>query len=84
MAKYSFLVAVGLFTLPALVLAAEPTPPPAKADEGKVVCRRIAEIGSLAKTTKICKTRKDWKATRDGARAETQTMTQAINAASSN
>jgi hypothetical protein len=35
----------------------------------KVICKRYTETGSLAKITKTCKTKRDWDADRDAARA---------------
>ena len=47
----------------------------------KVRCKRLAETGSLAKVTKICRTERQWREIRDAGRNETRQM---LDAAGSN
>ncbi len=44
-----------------------PTPSPNAAD--KIVCKQFAETGSLVRTEKICKTRRQWDIDRANIRA---------------
>lgn len=55
-----------------LLIAAEPLTaaasqadlPPAKQDEGEMICKRFTELGSRLTNKKVCKTRKEWEESR--------------------
>ncbi len=85
MLKLHHVVALALLATPGAAFA-EPTDSNAAkaAEEQKMVCRRIPDTSSLARSTKVCRTRKDWKAVQEASRKEATDMTQSVNASSSN
>lgn len=54
--------------------AEQAKPQPKAKDPNEVVCKRELQIGSLVKTTKICRTRADWTRAREDAQNEGERM----------
>src|SRR3712207_4754372 len=76
MKKMNVLLACALASIPAASFAAEvPAANVELNEDAKVVCRKVAETGSLAKFTKVCRTRKEWKLLQQRSRQETEQMT---------
>jgi hypothetical protein len=79
---------ISTFVLATLLAADAPATtaqaaPPAS-EEAKMICRRIAEIGSRVRTQRICKTKQEWAAEREENRrmidrAQTQRGTAGTN-----
>lgn len=67
-----------LVAAPALVAAQQPAAggqPEAKAKQERRICRRIDEIGSIARSRRECRTRAEWDALAERQRANSPTMT---------
>lgn len=66
-----------LVAAPALVAQQPATSgqPEAKAKQERRICRRIEEIGSIARTRRECRTRAEWDLIAERQRANSPTMT---------
>lgn len=62
-------ILASLLTAPALAQTPDSDGPERANDSGdRVICKRFTETGSLAKQTKVCKTKREWERERDNLR----------------